>query len=228
MKPITRVAAFVGLVGLTACDSDIEAKAATVSWMEWPAAVPPATPFTVRMLVFPVGCSVGTFRPQASADESAVTFAPYFLVKRGGYCLPEAQIADIYFGALDTAGTAPGLAAQFPRTYEMRAAASVQVPAPLTGAADLPVRTFGQVVVQAAVDPHAGRRNAAGFATKVVDELGCTRLLPNGLIDPRRAYMLEDQADTSGLFYVFVRGYIYQPAAPVCGEAKVFHLLSRN
>ena len=41
-------------------------------------------------------------------------------------------------------------------------------------------------------------------------------------------YLLEDQADTTGLMNAFVRGYIHHAAAPVCGETRVFHLLSRN
>ena len=41
-------------------------------------------------------------------------------------------------------------------------------------------------------------------------------------------YVLEDQGDTTGLMNAFVRGYIHDAAAPVCGETRVLHLLSRN
>jgi hypothetical protein len=214
------------VVPFAACDSDIEAKAGTVEWMEWPAEVSAAMPFTVRLLVSRPVCSAGVFKPGVAADQSAVTFSPYFLVKRGdAVCLPTAEIVDIAIGALDTVGTAPGLSATYPRTFEMRAAAPVYVPAP--SAADLPVRTFGQVTVRPS-DPDGSRRNAAGFVFKVVDTLGCVRVQPTGTYHPRSALVLENQADTSGLTSAFVRGYIYEPAAPVCGEARVFHLVTRN
>ncbi len=40
--------------------------------------------------------------------------------------------------------------------------------------------------------------------------------------------VLEDQADTVGLMYAFARGYLHVAATPVCGQTRVFHLLSRN
>src|SRR6266566_2765930 len=42
-------------------------------------------------------------------------------------------------------------------------------------------------------------------------------------------YVIENPpADTAEYWFGFVRGYIYEPAAPVCGEAKVFHLVTRD
>lgn len=130
-------------VALVACEPDVEISPATVEWMEWPAEVPAATPFSVRLIVSRT-CLQGTFQPGISADESAVTFEPYWLIERNAEtaCLPEARQFDIYYVALDTVGTAPGLAADFARTFEMRAAA-----APLAGA-KLPVRTYGDVTVR--------------------------------------------------------------------------------
>jgi hypothetical protein len=29
-------------------------------------------------------------------------------------------------------------------------------------------------------------------------------------------------------FYAFVTGYLYDAPAPICGESKVFHLVTRN
>ena len=54
------------------------------------------------------------------------------------------------------------------------------------------------------------------------------RILPLGLYDPDSGLVLEDQADTAGLSSAFVRGYIYDVAAPVCGQTRVFHLESRS
>lgn len=226
MRPALFVSLFI--VVLPACESDLTLSPATVEWMEWPAEVPVATPFTVRLLVGRPGCVQGEFRPGSSADQSAVTFAPYFLIKKGtdAICLPVAQQVDIYYGALDTVGIAPGLPADFARTFEMRAAAAVYA-APATAVADLPVRTYGEVTVRL-TDPNTTVRNAGGFASKFVDNLGCVRVKPSGLYGPGASYALEDQADTASFRYAFVRGYIHSVTTPVCGEARVFELLSRN
>ncbi len=137
-------------VSLAACESDLRVVPSTVEWMEWPAEVPVAMPFSVRLLVSRPGCFQGVYKPGVTADESAVTFAPYFLVKNTTpiLCLREAQPVDIYYADLDTVGTAPGLPADFARTFEMRAAASVYAPTAPLAAADLPVRTYGEVTVR--------------------------------------------------------------------------------
>jgi hypothetical protein len=219
------------LAALAACESDLDLFPSTVQWMEWPAEVPTATPFAVRLIVPRPGCYQGVFKPGVSADESAVTFAPYYLVKRtDAVCLPEALQFDIISIALDTVGTAPGLATSFDRTFEMRASSIVYAPSPQPSAGDLPVRTYGDVTVRLS-DPELPPRNAAGFASKVVDNAGCVRLQPAGTIGPSGTpgsnYVLEDQADTTGLTYAFVRGYIHEATAPVCGQTLVFHLVSR-
>ena len=215
-------------VSLAACESDLKVLPSTVEWMEWPAEVPVATPFTVRLLVSRPSCFQGIYKPGITADQSAVTFSPYFLIKNTTpICLPEAQPVDIYYADLDTVGTAPGLRADFARTFEMRAAASVYAPpAPLT-ASDLPVRTYGQVTVRL-TNPDNSRRSAGGFASKFVDNLHCVRLLPVGAFSLTSSYVLEDQTDTTAFSYAFVRGYIHDAVAPVCGQTRVFELLSQN
>lgn len=214
---------------LAACESDLTISASTVEWMEWPAEVHVATPFMVRMLVSRPGCSQGIYKPGASADQSAVSFAPYFLVKDNPQICPlDAQQLDIYYVDLDTAGTAPGLAANYVRTYEMRAASSVYGPERLTAAdLDVPLRTYGEVTVRLndPDSPESTTRNAGGFANKFVDN-GCVRLQPVGGLG--WSYVLEDQADTTGLAYAFVRGYVHDVVTPVCGQTRVFELLSRN
>jgi len=76
--------------------------------------------------------------------------------------------------------------------------------------------------------PDQSRRIAAGTVVKSVDTQGCVRVSPVALYHPGAALVLEDQADTTGLNYAFVRGYIHEAAAPVCGQTRVFHLVSRN
>ena len=210
------------LTALVACESDISLAPATVEWMEWPAEVSVAAPFPVRLIVSRPGCYQGVFKPGTHADESAVTFAPYFLVDtKHAFCPP--GVYTVYPNALDIVVTAPGLATSFARTFEMRAASQVYAPTP--GPSTLPVRTYGDVTVRLA-DPDTSRRNAAGFAAKDIDNLGCVRLRPNQTI--RTGYVLEDQADTARFSYAFVRGYIHASATPICGETRVFELLSRN
>jgi len=126
--------------------------------------------------------------------------------------------------ALDTPGTAPGLAAPSSRTYEMHAGAEVFF---ATAAQSIPVRRFGDVIVRpTGADP--SQRNGGGTVYLQVDSLGCARLSPLGLYNPNSALVLEDQADTAGLSGAFVTGYTHDAAAPVCGETRVFHVVTRN
>lgn len=207
----------LSLVFLAACDST-QVRPVSVQWMDWPADVASGQPFRTRLVVWGVCAQNPRFRPGASADQSAVTFTPYFLVEenRDIACLQELADALVVIG-IDTAGTAPGLPASFPRTYEMRAAAM--------GAEAR--RTFGEVLVRQST-PDASRRNGAGYVVAFVDTLGCVRIQPFGLYQPGKALVLESQTDTAGVTGAFVRGYIYTPAAPVCGETKVFHIVSRD
>jgi len=82
------------------------------------------------------------------------------------------------FVALDTLETAPGLAANVARTFEMRATSVAFAPAPEPGVNDLPIRTYGVV--------------------------------------------------TTNFTSAFLRGHIHEVAAPICGQTRVFHLLTVN
>lgn len=211
-------------VSVAACEPEAKIRETTVQWMDWPAEVAAATPFDVRLVVFPP-CVWDAFRAAPSADESAVTFAPYFFGERQDVlCGLRAQPVSIIAAALDTIGRAPGLPADFSRTYEIRASTSVS-----TGGAlrTLPVRTFGDVVVRPA-NPDGSRRNAGGYVFLEVDTLGCARIRPLGLFTPDAPLVLANQTDTAGLTGAFVRGYIHTPAAPVCGETTVFQVTSVN
>lgn len=214
------------LAGLTACESDLELQAAVVNWMEWPAEVRAATPFKVRLVMPFPACHQWVFKPSVSVDQSAVTFAPYFLVEKGApVCLPSPAVGEtspVAYSALDTVSTAPGLAATTPRTYEMRATTFIATPGPGT---DSTPRTFGAVTVRPA-EPDTSQHSAAGVVTLLWDIEGCGYIVPVGQFPVR--YVLEDQADTIGLSYAFVRGYIHDAAAPVCGQTRVFHLVTRN
>jgi len=229
-----RLASFVLLlaVPVAACsEPDTRVQPAQVNWMEWPAEVAAATPFTARLVGDGVYCvRIVRFVTAPTVDQSAVTFEPYFLLEgQPIQCLPvqatttsdPASIVPI-FAFFDTLAGVPGLEAQVSRTYEIRAGSDV-----LTRgvAAALPIRTFGDVTVSTA-QVENGRTNAGGLASAVRDSLGCVTLRPYGIYP---GYVLENPpADTAEYRTAFVRGYIYEPAAPVCGQASVFHLVTRN
>src|SRR2546423_15022702 len=114
------------------------------------------------------------------------------------------------------------------KVASMKCAASAT---PTLGAVEssLPNRTFGAVSVALPGDLIVvGRRNAAGFVSKEIDNAGCVRIRPGGLYRPGAGLVLENPVDTAGLSNTFVRGYIDQVVTPVCGETTVFHLVSRN
>src|SRR5436309_8049662 len=102
------------VAALAACESDLELQSGVVQWMEWPAEVVTAKPFPVRLLVPFPACYHWVFKPGVSADQSAVTFAPYFLVRKAAPVCPP-TVADVTIAlpnpTLDTVGTAPGLPA---------------------------------------------------------------------------------------------------------------------
>jgi len=225
MRPA--VLATLCLGALVACDStSSQISPVTVQWMDWPAEVNAGEPFRTRIVVWGVCALNPRFRAGASADQSAVTFAPYFLIDDDHILCLGATAQTLVVTALDTAGTAPGLLAPFSRTYEMRATTSANVSAAaLLGS--FPVRTFGEVTVRTS-GSDATRRNAAGVVYLERDTAGCARVRPLGLYTQGAALVLEDQADTAGLSNAFARGYIYEAAAPVCGETRVFHLVSMN
>ena len=109
----------------------------------------------------------------------------------------------------------------------MRGSAAVYLASPSPSAGGTPVRTFGDVVVRLS-NPDTSRRNAAGLVFWRVDNTGCVRIRPLAYVDGGLGFVLEDQADTVGLMYAFARGYFHDAATPVCGQTRVFHLLSRN
>lgn len=229
-----RLASFVLLlaVPVVACsEPDTRVHPAQVTWMEWPAEVSAATPFTARLVGVGVYCvRIVRFVTAPTVDQSAVTFEPYFLLDGPpNNCLPvqgattsePASIVPI-FAFFDTLAGVPGLAAQVSRTYELRAGTDV-----LARGVDaaLPIRTFGDVTVSTA-QVENGRINAGGVASAVRDSLGCVTLRSYGV---HPDYVVENPpADTTQYRTAFVRGYIYEPAAPICGQARVFHLVTRN
>jgi len=229
MRPASFVLLLV--VPVAACsEPDTRIEPAQVNWMEWPAEVLAATPFTVRVVVYGAYCvEVVQFVVAPTVDQSAVTFEPYFVTGQPRPCLALARQDGVGAPVIvngpsfDTSAAVPGLDADYPRTYEIRAGASVFARTALASA--LPIRMFGEVTVRRDTVT-VGRVNAGGLAYAMRDSLGCVTLSPYSV---RPAYVIENPpADTARFWSAFVRGYIYEPAAPVCGKSKVFHLVTRN
>ena len=219
MRPV----AFAALLGLAACENE-NVMQTNVVWMDWPAEVQANDAFRTRLVVWQPCAIIRGFVPSVRAEATTVTFAPYFLVDKDPiYCLDgQGYTSDFTVNVpLDTAGTAPGLPTE--RLYEMRTATPpCAVCAYLNS---VPWLSFGYVTVRP-TPPPTTVRNAAGTALAERDSVGCTRIRPSGL--PPSAAMVVDNADTTATpppWTAFVYGYIYQPAAPVCGEATVFHLM---
>jgi hypothetical protein len=218
---------------VAACsEPDTRIEPAQVSWMEWPAEVFVATPFSVRLVGYSVSCvEVVKFVTAPTVDQSAITFEPYFLLSGQPLACRELQLGStsvdtaslrIIAPFFDTRAPVPGLEAQFSRTYELRASSDVSA---RQGLAALPIRTFGDVTVRSA-GVETKRVNAGGLAYAYRDSVGCVTLSPYGVYP---GYVVENPpADTAQYWAGFVRGYIYEPAAPVCGAARVFHLVTRN
>ena len=219
------------VVPVAACsEPDTRIEPAQVSWMEWPAEVLAATPFTVRLVGHGVYCvEVVKFVTAPTVDQSAVTVEPYFLLTgRPNYCrsvlratTSDPSIVPI-LAFFDTLAGVPGLEAQVPRTYEVRAGTNVSARGV---AAAFPIRTFGEVTVRSA-QAENGRINAGGLATAARDSLGCVTRSPYGVYP---GYVVENPpADTTQSWSGFVRGYLYEPAAALCGASRVFHLVTQN
>jgi hypothetical protein len=220
MRPVL----FVALLAVAACESDLKTQATQIVWMEWPAEVQTFDPFRTRLVVWQPCAVIRGFEPSPATDAVSVTFAPYFLVdKQPIYCLDgQGYTSDFTVNVpLDTAGTAPGLPLE--RVYEMRGALPPLANCPACVFHNsVPWVSFGDVTVRPTAPPTTVR-NAAGTVIAQRDSVGCTRIRPSGL-GPNAAIVVENSPDTTGQWLGFVRGYIYEPAVPVCGEAKVFHL----
>jgi len=221
-----RLAALALLLGVGACESP-RIMPVSVVWMDWPAEVAPDDPFRTRLVVGQPCALIRGFEASPTADASAVTFAPYFVADKGEInCVDGAGATSelLVTWTIDTAGMAPGLPAAGERTYEMRSAAGLSCPA-CVALNTAPWVTFGEVTVRPTLPQPNASRNAAGYVIAQRDSTGCWRIRPSGLSSPDADIVMDDPRDTTIQVYGFVQGFIYEPAAPVCGATRVFHLV---
>ena len=210
-----------------ATDPDTEAVPATVLWMEWPAEVLAAEPFTVRLTGVGVECrEIVRFDTDPTVDDIAVTFEPFFLVTGPQQACPLGAVDPIP-GSLsplppffDTRAAAPPLTPTVPRSYEMRAATLPFATA--LGAPDRMVRWFGDILVRSDVAQTDVTR-VGGRVYAYVDELNCLRVTAQGLFN---GYVVENPPVGERFWSGFVRGYLHSVSTPLCGEDRVLYLES--
>lgn len=189
---------------LTACgplgpDSRVEPLFA--DWMEWRAEVQMDKPVNVLIVGFQQCGAAYVRRYEVDQANATILFNPYQVVPE----TPCLSFAPVMFA--DNIGVTD----LHVGTYQLQSGD----------------RVFGEVVVTPDA-PDAPPLIGAGGATFVRDPDGCLRLRP------AMAYMphfmpLQDQADTiADWTNSFVTGHIVQVSAPVCGQTRVFHLLSKN
>ncbi|HXI34262.1 MAG TPA: hypothetical protein VNH63_09290 [Gemmatimonadales bacterium] len=215
----------LALLVLGCSDTDTHVLPAAVNWMEWPAEVRAGAAFNVRLVGFAPFCGPSDgFSGAPQVSDSAVTFQPYFIVPDHPSACPltvRQATSPILAPSFDTTQAVPGLPAPSARSYDIRASLAVATP----GGSAFVIRTFGTVIVRAD-SADTSRTAAAGQAYTSRDTLSCLRILTPGLFFP--GYVVENPPDTTTYWSAFVLGYVYTPAAPVCGEKRVFHLVARQ
>jgi len=212
----------LALLVLGCSDTDTHVLPAAVNWMEWPAEVRAGAAFKVRLVGFAPFCGPSDgFSGAPQVSDSAVTFQPYFIVPDHPSACPltvRQATSPILAPSFDTTQAVAGLAAPASGTYEMRASAFG-----VTASAYV-IRTFGTVTVRAD-SADTSRTAAAGQAYTSRDTLSCLRIFTPAIF---RSYVVENPPDTTTYWSAFVQGYVYTPAATVCGEKRVFHLVTRQ
>lgn len=195
----------VALLGLTsACDGirfeETRQVPVSPAWMEWPAEISPGTAFGVRIIGFLPSCGSDYVRRYRIDDaNSVISFTPYAVVPGELPCTNVA--APIFVDSIVFTGLSEG-------TYDLRSTE----------------RVFGQILVRP--NPGEIRLNAAGGASTELDEASCVRLRPS-VMAFIRPLPLENPPNTTPIVG-FVTGYIVDPASPLCGETRVFHLVTRE
>jgi len=207
-----------------------------VNWVEWPADVRAADSFSVRLVGY-MNCQ-SHLMVSFHADLSAITAEPYALLPPENTVVCDGSEVPVDVGAVispfDAIVVAPGLSPDFTRPFEVRAPVEYPTAQARPAAAPLPVRTFGTLTVHLDATP-AIRTNAGGYVSALRDSVDCLFIVPAPLGPTTFArqrllngYLVENPPDTTVFWDGFVRGYLYTPPSPVCGQARVFHMISRE
>lgn len=185
--------------------SNVDVVRAAPAWMEWPAEVRAGVPFQVRLVNYAPGCYARLeLRVYVDRGASALAFRLEWLVEGPSnvLCLRDP-------GYSDTLVTIAGLAATADRTYDL-----TTIP-PDRG----PVVTVGTVLVRPSA-PLSDQTNGAGYASGATDIEGCAVM--------QRPFEAPIPVDNppGATWEGFVRGYFFTPAAPLCGQSRVFHVVT--
>ena len=172
------------------------------AWLEWPAEVRAAQPFAVRFVFYAPGCfpvmELRVYEERGAAD---VAFRSEWLVEgeHNPLCDP---------GFVDTVVTIVGLAATADSSYELSPIHPVSQPP----------RPVGTILVRATGALNADRVSGLGYVVGTTDIEGCAVVQP-----PFDAPVpVENPPAAQWLGYVL--GYFFTPAAPLCGQARAFHV----
>jgi len=191
---------------VTACTdpSDVTILAPEAAWIEWPAEVRAGEPFDVRLVGYYPGCYPRQeLRIEVLRTDVQVAVRTEWLIEGANDNNP---LCDP--GLYDTLVTVAGLAAANDRTYEV-----------LTVHPDRPPpRPVGTILVRPTGPIATDPRNGLGTVVGSTDIEGCAVM--------QRAFDAPIPVDNppadQWLGYVF--GYFFTPAAPLCGQTRVFHL----
>ena len=192
------------LVAMLACTepTNVRSLASEPAWMEWPAEVRAGAAFDVRFVYYAPGCfPVMELHVYEERGSDNVAFRSEWLVEGENTPLCDP-------GYVDTVVTLAGLAATADSTYELRPIHPDRPPA----------RPVGSILVRATAAVNADRVNGLGYVIGSTDIEGCAVAQP-----PFDAPVpVENPPAVQWLGYV--SGYFFTPAAPLCGQARAFHL----
>ena len=175
-------------------------------WIEFPAEVREAEPFDLRVVVWGPGCyEHQELRVHVMVGTSYVTVRSEFVVdgqNNSVACLRDPA-------PYDTTVTVPGLALIPNAAYVIEIVPSGQTPW-------IP---SGSVAIRGASESiDRDKIRAAGAVTGTTDIEGCA-VMQRPFDAP-----IPVENPPSATWIGFVRGYLFTPAAPLCGQTRAFHI----
>ena len=206
MSMACRVAVVILCAGLACTEpSTVRVLATEPAWLSWPAEVRAAQPFDVRFVFYAPGCfDRMELRVYEERGADHIAFRGEWLVE--GESDPLCLRSDPGFVA--TLVTLAGLAATGDSTYEVR---------PI-GSGNTPPRPVGTILVRATGVLNTDHLSGLGHVVGSTDIEGCAVMQP-----PFEAPVpVENPPAAQWLGYV--HGYFFTPAAPLCGQTRVFHV----
>ena len=170
----------------------------SVTWLEWPVAAAPDTPFGVRVVGY-TDWNIDRVRVRVRATGDTLTIEPYGITR---------PCPDLCRQVFDTLVQVPGMPAPTVRTIWLRS--------PIGFGATQSLRLFGPLSLTAAI-PMDYTTRAAGRATWTTRSPDCYEINPalGGSPSPRR-FTSHDPPDSATIF-PFIYGRVHSTQAAICG-----------